>query len=58
VWEIGEEICQTEEKTNWVHRETQMQWTLIEEEERIKRVIIMRSLATWPETVRREIKQE
>ena len=35
-----------------------MQWMLIEKEERIKRVIIIGSLAIWPETVRREIKQE
>jgi len=33
-----------------------MQWTLIEEEEEIGRVIIVESLAIWPETVGREIK--
>ena len=58
MWEIGEEICQTEEETNWVHRETQTQWTLIEKEEGIEHVIIVGSLAIWPETVRREIKRE
>jgi len=30
-----------------------MQWTLIEEEEGIEHVIIVGSLATWPETVGR-----
>jgi len=31
---------------------------LIEEEEGIEHVIIVESLATWPKTVGREIKQE
>jgi len=42
----------------WVHRETQMQWTSIEEEKGIERAIIVESLAIWPEIVGKEIRQK
>jgi len=58
VWKIGEEIRRTKEKTNRVHEETQTQWTLIKKEKGIEHVIIVESLAIWPKTVGREIKQE
>ena len=35
-----------------------MQWMSIEEEEGIEHVIIVGSLAIWPETIGKEIEQE
>jgi len=59
VEEIGEEKeIRLEEDIKWVHGETQMQWISIEEEERIGRVITVGSLAIWPETVGKGIRQE
>ena len=55
--EIEKEI-RSEGETKRVHGETQMQWTSIEEEREIGHVITVGSLAIWPETVRRGIKQE
>ena len=53
-----EEIQSVEEEINQVYRETQMQWTLTGEEERIEHAIIVESLATWPGIVGKETKQE
>jgi len=59
VEEIGEEKeIRLEEDIKRVHGETQMQWISIEEEERIGRVITVGSLAIWPETVGKGIRQE
>jgi len=59
VEEIGEEKeIRLEEDIKQVHGETQMQWISIEEEERIGRVITVGSLAIWPETVGKGIRQE
>jgi len=46
-----------EEDTRWVHGETQTRWTWIEEQGGTGNVIIVGSLATWPGTVRIEIKR-
>jgi len=59
VEEIGEEKeIRLEEDIKRVHGETQMQWISIEEEEGIGRVITVGSLAIWPETVGKGIRQE
>ena len=59
VEKIGEEKeIRLEEDIKQVHGETQTQWMSIEEEEGIGRVITMGSLAIWPETVGKEIRQE
>jgi len=59
VEEIGEEEeIRLEEDIKQVHRETQTQWMSIEEEEGIGRVITVRSLAIWPETVGKGIRRE
>ena len=59
VEKIGEEKeIRLEEDIKRVHGETQTQWISIEEEEGIGRVITVGSLAIWPETVGKGIRQE
>jgi len=59
VEEIGEEEkIHLEKVIKQVHGETQTQWMSIEEEKRIGRVITVGSLAIWPETVGKGIRQE
>jgi len=59
VEEIGEEKeIRLEEDIKRVHGETQTQWISIEEEEGIGHVITVGSLAIWPETVGKGIRQE
>jgi len=53
-----EEEIRLEEDIKQVHRETQTQWMSIEEEKGIGRVITVRSLAIWPETVGKGIRRE
>jgi len=54
----GGEIQATEEETNQVHRETRMQWTLIEKEGEIEHTITVESGAIWLGIVGKKIGQE